>query len=167
MLVIRLSRVGKKNHAQYKVVLAEKTYPVKGKFIELLGSYDPHLKQAMLKGERIKHWLAQGATCSDSVHNLLVSEKVIDDEKRKINITKKKKKEDKEETGEDKEDKKEEAKPKEDEAEKSATEKEPAAEKQEKVVETKEKPAEPKEETNKQNTAKMDKKDTAKEEEKK
>ncbi len=44
MLVIRFSRVGKRNHAQYKVVVAEKSAPIKGRFVEQVGSYNPHLK---------------------------------------------------------------------------------------------------------------------------
>jgi small subunit ribosomal protein S16 len=100
MLVIRFSRIGKKNYAQYKLVLAEKTYPIQGKFIEQLGSYDPHQKKAKLKKERINHWLEKGAQCSDSVHNLLVREEVIKGEKRFLKLGKKKK------SGEEKEDSK-------------------------------------------------------------
>lgn len=77
MLVIRFSRTGKKNHPHYRVVLAEKTYPVQGKFIELLGSYDPHQKIAQLKEERVKHWLEKGVGCTDTVHNLLVEKGLL------------------------------------------------------------------------------------------
>lgn len=86
MIIIRFSRVGKKGHAQYKVVLAEKSYPVQGKFIEQLGSYDPHKKEAVLKTDRITYWIGEGAACSDSVHNLFVREGLIKADKRKISI---------------------------------------------------------------------------------
>lgn len=86
MLIIRLSRVGKRNHAQYKIVLAEKTYPVKGKFNEILGSYDPHLKKIVLKNERVKYWLDKGAACSDTVYNLLISQGVIEGKKRAVKL---------------------------------------------------------------------------------
>lgn len=86
MIIIRFSRVGKKGHAQYKVVLAEKSYPVQGKFIEQLGSYDPHKKEATLKADRIKYWLGEGAACSDSAYNLLVREGIVKGEKRKLAI---------------------------------------------------------------------------------
>ena len=97
MLIIRFSRVGKRNHAQYRIVLTEKTSPVQGKFVELLGSYDPHQKQAVLKEERIKYWLEKGVECSDSVFNLFVSKEFIKEEKRKVKVPKKEVEEKKEE----------------------------------------------------------------------
>lgn len=89
MLTIRYQRVGKRNYAQFKIVVAEKSAPVKGKFVEILGSRDPHQKQVVLKEDRIKHWLEKGAQCSDSVFNLLVSQGVVPGPKRKINLKKK------------------------------------------------------------------------------
>ncbi|TSC53572.1 MAG: small subunit ribosomal protein S16 [Parcubacteria group bacterium LiPW_39] len=77
MLVIRLTRIGKKNQPSFRVVLTEKKNPVKGKFIEILGSYNPRLKTKQLKADRIKYWLSQGAQASPTVHNMLVSEKII------------------------------------------------------------------------------------------
>ena len=55
MLRIRLSRVGKKNTPIYKVVVAEKTRPVKGKFIESLGMYNPGNKDNTINVERTKY----------------------------------------------------------------------------------------------------------------
>ncbi len=77
MLVIRLTRIGKKNQPSYRVVLTEKTNPVRGKFIEILGSYNPRLKTKALKAERIQYWISKGAQPSATVHNLLVNEKII------------------------------------------------------------------------------------------
>jgi len=90
MLNIRLSRVGKRNYAQYKIVVAEKTAPIKGKFVEQLGSYDPHSKQIIVKKDRIKHWLSQGAGCSETMHNLLVEHKIIEENKRILTLKAKK-----------------------------------------------------------------------------
>lgn len=90
MLVIRLTRIGKKNQPAYRVVLTEKTNPVNGKFIEILGSYNPRLKQKALKADRIKYWLSRGAQASPTVHNLLVSEKIIEAKKVKAWQPKKK-----------------------------------------------------------------------------
>ena len=90
MLVIRLTRIGKKNQPSYRVVLTEKQNPVRGKFIEILGSYDPRLKTKSLKTERIKYWLSKGAQPSDTLHNLLVSEKILDAKKVKAWTPKKK-----------------------------------------------------------------------------
>jgi len=118
MLTIRLVRTGKKNAPSYRVVLIEKTAPPKsGKFLEILGSYNPRLKQISLKKDRIEHWLSKGAQTSDTVHNLLVGQEIIkgDKIKKKFKIKKKaKSKEEGEAPAEDapakdkKEDKKEE-----------------------------------------------------------
>ncbi len=97
MLKIRFSRVGKKSHAQYRLVLAEKSFPVKGKFLEILGNYDPHLKTVNLEEDRIKFWIEKGAKCSDSVHNLLVMKGVIKGKKRFIPIRPRKNKKGEEE----------------------------------------------------------------------
>jgi small subunit ribosomal protein S16 len=91
MLRIRLSRVGKKNAPVYKVVVAEKTRPVKGKFIESLGMYNPVNKDNTFNAERIKYWISVGAQPSQTVHNLLVKHNIIDD--NKIAITRAKVKE--------------------------------------------------------------------------
>ncbi|MFO7807368.1 MAG: 30S ribosomal protein S16 [Candidatus Moraniibacteriota bacterium] len=86
MLIIRYRRSGKRNKPHYKIVVAEKSSPVKGKFVELVGSYSPHSKEVSLKKERINYWVEKGAQCSDSVHNLLVSKGILKDSKRKINV---------------------------------------------------------------------------------
>lgn len=93
MLVIRLIRTGKRNKADFRVVLTEKTAPPKsGRFLELLGHYNPHQKEVGLKKERIKYWISKGAQASDTVHNLLVKEEIIKGPKikKKIKIKKKK-----------------------------------------------------------------------------
>lgn len=85
MLTIRLSRVGRKNDPSFRVVVVEAKRKVKaGNYLEMVGSYDPRLDRAELKADRIKHWISVGATVSDTVHNLLVSQKII--EGKKINI---------------------------------------------------------------------------------
>jgi small subunit ribosomal protein S16 len=85
MLTIRLSRVGRKNDPSFRVVVVESKRKVKaGNYLEMVGSYDPRVDRIDLKAERIKHWISMGATISDTVHNLLVSKKIID--AKKINI---------------------------------------------------------------------------------
>lgn len=90
MLKIRLQRVGKKHEPVFRVVVGDSKNAAKsGKFIEVLGSYDPRSKnQNTLNKARVQEWIAKGAQVSDTVHNLLVSEKVID--KKKINALPKK-----------------------------------------------------------------------------
>lgn len=86
MLTIRFARVGKKNKAQYKIVLQENSAAPGGRHVEILGSYDPHSKVAVIKEERVKYWMEKGAQTSDSAHNLLISKGVIKGEKRKVKL---------------------------------------------------------------------------------
>jgi len=90
MLKIRLQRIGKKNDPSYRIALVEHTTSPHGKFIELLGSYSPILKEKKFNKERIEYWLTKGAQASPTVHNLLVDEKIIDKEKVKAWKPKKK-----------------------------------------------------------------------------
>lgn len=99
MLKIRLQRVGRKNFPSFRVVLAEHTRPVKGKFLEILGFYNPMLKRRGLKKDRIKYWLSMGVKLSPTIHNLFIDEKIIDSKKIKAWKPKKKTKE---ETGSEK-----------------------------------------------------------------
>ncbi len=77
MLIIRLTRRGKRNDPSFRIVVSERLNPVKGKFLEQLGHYNPKLKTKSLNKERILHWLKVGAACSPTIHNLLVSEGII------------------------------------------------------------------------------------------
>jgi len=100
MLTIRLIRTGKRNAPTFRIVLIQKTAPPKsGKFLEILGNYNPRLsskesscgKELNLKKDRLKYWISQGVGISDTVHNLLVSEGVIKGPKIKKRIRTKKK----------------------------------------------------------------------------
>lgn len=90
MLTVRFARVGKNKRAQYKIVLQEHTVAPGGRHIEILGSYDPHLKKTTLKEERIKYWISQGTTFSDSAYNLMVTKGIISGDKRKVKLPAKK-----------------------------------------------------------------------------
>lgn len=83
MLKIRLSRVGKKNKAYFRIIISENARDPQGKYIELLGNVNPHTSPSTinLKADRIKYWLSQGAQTSATVHNMLVDQKVVDGEK--------------------------------------------------------------------------------------
>src|SRR6266576_2404849 len=70
---IRLRREGAKNRPYYKVVVADSRSPRDGKFIELIGTYDPKKAghNSTLKLDRIDHWVARGAQPSDTVRSLI------------------------------------------------------------------------------------------------
>jgi len=89
MLKIRLTRRGKKNNAFFRIVVAEHTAPIKGGFLEVLGYLNPHTKEKNFKTDRIEYWIGKGAQCSDTVHNLLVSNRVIKGLKRAVKLKKK------------------------------------------------------------------------------
>lgn len=71
MLKIRLTRTGRKNRPHYRLVVAEHSAPVKGKFIAILGSYDPLNKKVQLKKDEIIAWMNKGAKPSNTVAKLL------------------------------------------------------------------------------------------------
>lgn len=80
MLIIRLQRVGRKHEPVFRVVLTDsKNGPKSGKFLENLGWYDSRRdnKAEQLDIDRIKYWISKGAQLSVTLHNFLVSRKVI------------------------------------------------------------------------------------------
>jgi small subunit ribosomal protein S16 len=91
MLTIRLQRAGKKNHPEYRVVLAQTTASASKKFVEILGNYNPHTKTlGIRKPERLNYWISQHVSMSPTVHNLFVSNKLIEGDKvRAFNVPKK------------------------------------------------------------------------------
>lgn len=76
MLRIRLRRVGNKNNAQYRMVVTEHTSPIKGKFIDWVGSYNPYNKAITLKKERLLEWMNKGAKPSNTVAKLMKKNKI-------------------------------------------------------------------------------------------
>jgi len=73
MLIIRLSRFGRRNKAIFRVVVAEHSRAVKGKYLEKLGSYNTTVnpKVVVLDEEKIRKWLQKGAKVSDAVAKIL------------------------------------------------------------------------------------------------
>ena len=76
----------------YRIVVAEAKRPIKGRFIEILGHYNPRSKEIGLKKKAIKQWIAKGAKPSATVHNLLVTHKVISELKIKATTKRMRKK---------------------------------------------------------------------------
>ncbi len=75
-LKIRLSRAGAKKRPYYRIVIADSRYPRDGRFIEIVGSWNPILpkgdpKRVELVTERVQHWLKQGAQPTDRVLRFL------------------------------------------------------------------------------------------------
>jgi len=74
---IRLRREGTTNRPYYKVVVADSRSPRDGKFIEIIGTYDPKKPghNSTLKLDRIEHWISKGAQPSDTVRSLIKKNK--------------------------------------------------------------------------------------------
>ena len=85
MLTIRLQRAGKKNKPEYRVVLAQKTAAAQKKFTEILGSYNPHTKNLIIRSqERLNYWMdEQHVPLSATVQNLFVTKEIIKADKTK------------------------------------------------------------------------------------
>lgn len=85
MLIIRLQRVGRKKVPAFRVVLVDhKRGPKTGAVKEVLGSYNPQFDTVALEKDRVSHWMKMGAQVSDTVHNILVSQKVIEGKKKNV-----------------------------------------------------------------------------------
>jgi small subunit ribosomal protein S16 len=74
---IRLRREGAKNRPYYKVVVADSHSPRDGKFIEIIGTYDPKKPghNSTLKLDRAEYWISKGAQASDTVRSLIKENK--------------------------------------------------------------------------------------------
>lgn len=80
---IRLSRGGAKKRPYYRIVVADSRSPRDGRFIERVGSYNPmapkdHPNRVVLKDERVKHWLGEGARPTDRVARFLANAGMIE-----------------------------------------------------------------------------------------
>ncbi len=85
MLIIRLQRAGKKNKADFRLVLAQKTAASQKKFTEVMGSYNPHTKNLQIRDqERLNYWVNdQHVEVSPTAYNLLVAKEIIKGDKKK------------------------------------------------------------------------------------
>ncbi len=85
MLMLRLSRVGKKGQPSYRLLVSEKSKDPWGTSREILGTYHPRRDPVEInfKADRVKYWLSKGAQASDTVWNLLIDQKILEGEKRK------------------------------------------------------------------------------------
>jgi small subunit ribosomal protein S16 len=72
---IRLMRVGKKKQPTYRVVVADGRSPRDGRFIEIIGTYNPKgttpAEKIQVDADKARQWIAQGATPSETVQSLL------------------------------------------------------------------------------------------------
>ncbi len=76
---LRLMRMGKTKQPTYRVVAADSRSPRDGRFIEILGTYEPRQEptRVVLDGERVGRWLKDGAQPTDRVRRILVGAGVL------------------------------------------------------------------------------------------
>ncbi len=76
---IRLARYGAKKKPFYRIVVADNEAPRDGKFIEIVGTYNPLMDpvDVSVKQDRIKYWLGEGAKPSDTVRSILKKQGVF------------------------------------------------------------------------------------------
>lgn len=76
---IRLARYGAKKRPFYRIVAADSECPRDGKFLEMLGTYNPLNTPAdvTLKADRVQYWIGQGAIPSDTVKSILKKQSVV------------------------------------------------------------------------------------------
>lgn len=86
MLKIRLQRVGRKHEPTFRLVLTDSKNSTKsGKYLENLGNYDSRQGEiSVFKTDRITYWMSKGAQVSHTVHNMLISKKIVTG--KKINV---------------------------------------------------------------------------------
>ena len=73
MLVIRMRRAGSKNRPFFRIVVTESKSAREGRFVEVIGHYNPRTKPEtlQLKRDRVDHWVKLGAVASDTVRTLI------------------------------------------------------------------------------------------------
>ena len=74
---IRLRREGSKNRPYYRIVVADSRSPRDGKFVEIIGTYDPKQTghNSSFSVERAEYWISKGAQPSDTVRSLIKKQK--------------------------------------------------------------------------------------------
>ena len=87
---IRLRRIGAKKHPFYRLVVADSRSPRDGKFIEILGTYDPMTEPVKLNLDldKIKVWLQKGARPSDTARAFLIDQGLLPKESARKRPTK-------------------------------------------------------------------------------
>lgn len=78
MVKIRLTRTGAKKQPTYRIVVADSRYPRDGRFIDIVGTYNPNAETAVVvDAEKAKDWIAKGAQPTETVKALLKKNGVI------------------------------------------------------------------------------------------
>ncbi len=79
LVAIRLARIGSKKRPYYRIVVIEKRRARNGRFLEVLGQYNPIVNPAQINinGERALYWLSKGAEPSETVASILRKKEIV------------------------------------------------------------------------------------------
>ncbi len=76
-LRIRLARFGRTHHPIYRIVVMDARSPREGKYIDILGTYDPIRRDLSIKEEKVKEWISKGAKLTDRTKSLFKNAKIL------------------------------------------------------------------------------------------
>jgi len=75
---IRLSKFGRAHNPIYRIVVMDSNSPREGKYIDILGTYDPKRKQLIdIKPEKVKEWIQKGAELTDRAKSILKNANIL------------------------------------------------------------------------------------------
>ena len=76
---LRLRRTGRKKAPMFRIVVADSRSPRDGKFIEIVGRYNPQFNPSVIEFDesKVKDWLSKGAQPSDAVSRLLKAKNIV------------------------------------------------------------------------------------------
>jgi small subunit ribosomal protein S16 len=74
MLVIRFKKIGRRNQKTLRLIVTEKKSPPRGRPLEYLGWWNPHLEKGEFNEARIRHWVAHGAKPLETVRRILAKQ---------------------------------------------------------------------------------------------
>ena len=79
MVAMRLTRIGSKKRPYYRIVVIEKRKARNGRFLEVLGQYNPIANPATVEinSERAQYWLSKGAEPSETVRSILRKKEIV------------------------------------------------------------------------------------------
>jgi small subunit ribosomal protein S16 len=85
MLKMRLQRIGRKNNPSFRVIVTDsRNAQVRGRHVDIVGTYEPRQGVIEIDAEKAKKWISQGVQPSDTVHNFLITKKIIEGKKKNV-----------------------------------------------------------------------------------
>lgn len=82
---MRLQRIGRKNNPSFRVIVTDsRNAQVRGRHVDIVGTYEPRQGIIEIDAEKAKKWISQGVQPSDTVHNFLITKKIIEGKKKNV-----------------------------------------------------------------------------------